>query len=269
MNLAWRIVYCFVCLQALGFSAPSYNYTVMHKHGSAFDYFNSICLSDKLDQVYGTHDLDLIWARELSSNRSSDMRILSIGSGDCSLEVRIATLMHKRSGYYPRMVCYDPTPGTMLTSRTFVTSHVRQEWITRYEFWDELFDGQSFDAVFAHHSLHHVVDLEGLYEYIAKSLVADGTFVVSDMMGRNGHRRWPEQLHIVHKLWNVLQKKQHHDSLLDKELIDYPDMDYSGQLNEGVRSQDVLPLMVEHFCFDKFVAFGGLSFGIYWESPFQ
>ena len=40
-----------------------------------------------------------------------------------------------------------------------------------------------------------------------------------------------------------------------KQHRDYPDVDYASRGFEGIRSQDILPLLVERFAFDVFIGF--------------
>ena len=60
------------------------------------------------------------------------------------------------------------------------------------------------DIYLAIHSLHHVVELEHLYEQAARSLDPDGVMLVNDMVGRNGHVRWPEAGAILNRIWSDL-----------------------------------------------------------------
>jgi hypothetical protein len=39
--------------------------------------------------------------------------------------------------------------------------------------------------------LHHVLNLEGLFGQIKSHLKEHGLFIISDIIGRNGHLRWP------------------------------------------------------------------------------
>ena len=117
-------------------------------------------------------------------------------------------------------------------------------------------------------------------------------FVISDMIGRNGHQRWPEAKRLAGRLFSKLPSvlgaaprdfimrsdpppsptrtplaRSHVDLRRRRcDLAEYPDFDYSkcgGEPSpafEGVRSQDILPLLRTHFVFEKLVAFGGIAF---------
>src|SRR5438132_1573662 len=56
-----------------------------------------------------------------------------------------------------------------------------------------------YDAVIANQALHHVLNLEHIFAEIQKCLKPQGSFIISDIIGRNGNQRWPEALDIVHE----------------------------------------------------------------------
>jgi len=114
------------------------------------------------------------------------------------------------------------------------------------------------DGFIAHHSLHHIVELERLFDLIEQSISPDGHFISCDMIGRNGHMRWPETLRDVEAIWANLpdvkkynwQHRQTHHQFLN--------WDCSNEGFEGIRAQDIMPLLVRRFSFDAFFACGGI-----------
>ena len=117
---------------------------------------------------------------------------------------------------------------------------------------------KQYSAVIANQSLHHVLDLERLFDQIKKSLRPDGYFVTSDMIGRNGHQRWPEALQQVQRFWRELPKEYRWNRAMCRYEDEYMNHDCSTEGFEGVRAQDVLPLLVERFDFHLFIAFGNV-----------
>jgi SAM-dependent methyltransferase len=115
-----------------------------------------------------------------------------------------------------------------------------------------------YSAAMASHSLHHVVNLEGLFDGIKSSLPEGGRFVVSDIIGRNGHQRWPEALEQVQALWREMPERCRYNLLLSRHEPEYVNHDCSTEGFEGVRAQDILPLLVERFDFPVFVAFANV-----------
>jgi hypothetical protein len=89
-------------------------------------------------------------------------------------------------------------------------------------------------------------------------LADDGFFLTHDMIGRNGHMRWPEVLAILNTIWSDLDERYKYNHQLKKVEREYNNWDCSKQGFEGIRSQDILPLLIETFNFELFIAWGGL-----------
>ena len=116
-----------------------------------------------------------------------------------------------------------------------------------------------YHLVMVNHSLHHFVALELLFDTIHKVLHPEGYFVADDMIGRNGHMRWPEALAILEELWAELPDRYKYNHQLRRLEIEYENWDCSRQGgNEGIRSQDILPLLLKKFHFDLFVGFANV-----------
>jgi SAM-dependent methyltransferase len=115
-----------------------------------------------------------------------------------------------------------------------------------------------YASVIANHSLHHVVNLEGLFDSIKSSLEPTGNFIVNDVIGRNGHQRWPEALEIVERLWQELPDPYRYHRILNRHDADFVNWDCSSEGFEGIRAQDILPLLIERFDFPVFIGFGNV-----------
>jgi SAM-dependent methyltransferase len=115
-----------------------------------------------------------------------------------------------------------------------------------------------YDAVIACQSLHHVINLEGLFNQIKDALKPNGLFIISDMVGRNGHRRWPEAFRIVQEFWRQLPQPYRFNHALRRHEESYVNWDCSTEAFEGIRSQDILPLLLENFHFQLFLAYGNV-----------
>jgi SAM-dependent methyltransferase len=115
-----------------------------------------------------------------------------------------------------------------------------------------------YDGIIAHQSLHHVVALEHLFDAVGAALAPHGRFIVSDMIGRNGHQRWPEALAIVREFWRELPSAYRYNRQLKRQEDEFLDWDCSTEGFEGIRAQDILPLLVERFGFDMFLGFANV-----------
>jgi hypothetical protein len=114
------------------------------------------------------------------------------------------------------------------------------------------------DVYFANHSLHHIAELEHVYTQVRRTIAPTGVLLVNDMVGRNGHIRWPEALALLSRIWQVTPARYRRNRSTGQVDDVYPDLDCSTAGFEGVRAQDVLPLLLEHFHPDVFVAFANI-----------
>ena len=87
--------------------------------------------------------------------------------------------------------------------------------------------------------------MEHLFDAVHEGLEQDGIFLTTDMIGRNGHMRWPEALEIIQAIWKFIPdhyKTNHQLKRVEKE---YDNWDCSKTGFEGIRAQDILRLLVE------------------------
>jgi SAM-dependent methyltransferase len=186
-------------------------------------------------------------------------RIISLGSGNCDTEVRLARGLLDRGRSDFVIECLDLNDAMLDRGRTHaadqgVTAHVTP---VRGDFnaWQP---DKSYDCIIANQSLHHVLALEHLFSGVADGLAAHGRFVVSDMIGRNGHQRWPEALEIVREFWTEMPTAYRYNRQLRRQDDEFLDWDCSISGFEGIRAQDILPLLVERFIFEVFIGFGNV-----------
>jgi SAM-dependent methyltransferase len=102
------------------------------------------------------------------------------------------------------------------------------------------------DVVVGFQALHHVLDLEHLYGQIRDGLDPGGVLIVHDMIGRNGHRRWPEALEVVDRIWATLPPHLRRNALTGEIDEQFVDIDCAADGFEGIRAQDVLPVLLEY-----------------------
>lgn len=187
-------------------------------------------------------------------------RLISLGAGNCDLELQLAAECLARDVDNLQIECLELNPemlgrGRAAAESAGLASMVRFEE-RDLERWRER---EPVTIVLANHSLHHLVDLEGLLDSVRASLEPDGVFLVNDMIGRNGHLRWPEARVHVEAIWSVLPRRYKFNRQLQRIEDEFADWDCSVEGNEGIRAQEVLPLLIERFAFDTFVAFGNLA----------
>jgi SAM-dependent methyltransferase len=214
---------------------------------------------------FGFEDVDGFWTCEIAAalgppGQVRAPRILSVGSGNCDFEVRLAGRM-KAMGYGDfRIDCMDINAAMLERGRRAaqaagVGPHVAA-LRTDFNAWRGAPGGYS--VVLANQSLHHVVNLEGLLDAVRLSLDGQGRFLVSDMIGRNGHMRWPEALAMVESFWAELPPAYRRDRMMGTVNEHYENVDCSRAGFEGIRAQDILPLLIERFEFTLFVPFANV-----------
>lgn len=105
-----------------------------------------------------------------------------------------------------------------------------------------------FDIINITSGLHHLVDLESVLGGIANSLNSGGEFwLIGEQVGLNGNRLYPEAREECNRLfgkWPESRRKNAGTSQTDDFM---PDIDYSSACFEGIRSQEILPLLERYF----------------------
>jgi len=152
--------------------------------------------------------------------------------------------------------CLDVNPHTLkrcreLAVREGVADHIEVA-VGDFNKWKAT---KRYAGVMANQSLHHVLNLEGLFHEVKQALDDRGYFIVSDIIGRNGHQRWPEALAEVQKFWEELPHAYRFNHQMQRQEKRYKNWDCSIAGFEGIRAQDILPLLVERFDFRLFIGF--------------
>ena len=233
----------------------------VHDLPGIFHYWSNRYLRPRL-LPFGFSNPDEMFARYLAEHSDGSCarprRFVSLGSGNCDLEASLA-LGLRAQGIPFVFDCVDLNPAMLERAKiqaaalgigdcmSFICADLNT--------WNP---DAEYDAAIANQSLHHVVNLEHLIGGIGRALRPGGRFLISDMIGRNGHQRWPEALDIVHEFWRSLPPSYrfNHKSGRYEDL--YLDHDCSGEGFEGVRSQDILPVLLESFEFRVFIPFGNV-----------
>lgn len=190
---------------------------------------------------------------------SKQLRFVSLGAGNGDLEVKLARQLRDHGVENFSIECGDINE-TMLErgremARAAGVSDLMRFEIADFNRWRPT---KSYDAVLGNQCLHHVVELDDLFASIRRNLSPDGYFLTSDMIGRNGHMRWPEALEIVNHFWRELPEKYKYNHQLQRLEVQFQNHDCSTRSFEGIRSQDILPLLIKYFHFELFVGFANV-----------
>ncbi len=189
------------------------------------------------------------------------IRMVSIGSGNGDMEVRLAEWLVQTGITNFSIECMDINTrmlerGRELAASAGVAQHILAN-TSDFNHWRP--DG-TYDLILANQSLHHVLELENLFSAIKKCLNPDGYFLTSDMIGRNGHQRWPEAKKVVDEFWQELPDNYRYNCMLCRHEPQFINHDCSTEGFEGIRAQDILPLLVQNFKFELFIPFANVIF---------
>ncbi|MDQ2948261.1 MAG: methyltransferase domain-containing protein [Acidobacteriota bacterium] len=187
------------------------------------------------------------------------LRLLSIGSGNCELEIDLALRLRAKEQSKFVIDCLELNSAMLERARVAAAQHGIDDHINLiqddFNEWKPI---HQYDAAIANQALHHVLNLEHLLTGIKASLKPRGRLIVSDMIGRNGHQLWPEALDILHQLWRKLPPSYRFNNQTRRYEELYVNEDYSRESFEAIRSQDILPLLLQHFHFELFIGFANL-----------
>jgi SAM-dependent methyltransferase len=215
-----------------------------------------------LEEV-GASGIDDLWRREIAAQcRRCDPEsatLVSVGAGNGELELSLTETLAAEGVENLTVVLLELNANmidrAMANARELgIGDRVRAEHVD-LNIWEA---SCTADVYLANHTLHHVVELEHLYAQMHAGLAADGVVLVNDMIGRNGHVRWPEAALAVHRIWGQLPERYRRNHSVGTVDDVYPDLDCSLEGFEGIRSQDVLPLLLERFHPEIYVTFANV-----------
>lgn len=184
--------------------------------------------------------------------------IASIGAGNGDVEVWLALKLQETGLTNFRFRCLELNPKMIERGRAQALSQNLRPFVefeqTNLEEWTA---DRAYSVVMANHSLHHIVGIERIFDEIQTAIGEDGSFLVNDMIGRNGHMMWPEALERVDAIWETMPDRYKFNHFLRRFEEKFENWDCSTEHNEGIRAQDILPLAMERFGFDLFCPFAG------------
>lgn len=233
----------------------------LKKLPSIFRYWNQTYVVPKIADVFGHRSIWKIYddAFVNAMDATGVRKILSIGSGDCNVEINMAERLVKAGIKNFQIECTDLSDIRLDRGRAKAKEQGLESYLTfesvDVNHWDT---DQQFAGLMAHHTLHHIVDLEGLFERMNTFMQEDSVFVCVDMIGRNGHMRWPETLHWVEAFWAQIPDHYKFNHQFEKQHEEFVNFDCSKSGFEGIRAQDIMLLMLENFTFTHFVGVGGI-----------
>lgn len=185
--------------------------------------------------------------------------VASLGTGNCEAEVAMAEQLVASGITRFQLDCIEVNPQMLARGRALASSKQMLPYLKFVEsdvkHWE---CDKQYSVIVANQSLHHFQDLEVLFGKVRLAIGHSGVFVVSDVIGRNGHMRWPEALGVVQEVWRTMPDRYKYNHLLSRYEPMYENWDCSVGGFEGIRAQDILPLLTHTFKFEMFLAYGNI-----------
>ena len=201
---------------------------------------------------------DLVWQQAVRAcgRRPDGAEIVSLGSGACALEVRLAMRL-RDAGHACRVRCVDFNPALLARGQALA----RREGVDDRMLFDVLDCNETFvlprhDVIVVNQFLHHVEQVGEFCASMQRCLAPDGVIVASDLVGRNGHALWPDTDRIVQAHWQRLPPAKTYDRYFARRTTHYRSVDHAAYSNEGIRAQDVVAHLAGAFAFESFITFG-------------
>lgn len=228
----------------------------MHALPSIFVYWSETYLLPIMRDIYGVEDIYAFFYQPMIDRASAKtVNILSCGSGDGAFEVEIAKHAMAKGFSNFRFVTTEISPILCERTRELLQKEgLQDKFEVREADLNTYVIDEPFDVVMANHSLHHIVELEHLFGQIKNAMRPESIFIINDMIGRNGHMRWPEALDVLNHIWRELPIEKRINHAMKRVEIEYINHDCSLKGFEGIRAQDILLLLTKQFNFSHFVA---------------
>jgi len=216
------------------------------KTSSALTYFLDAFHQRTIDQIGQNAWQYTINTVNKKIKEKSKINILSLGSGPGGLEMILAESFS--DGYF--MECHDINEeslklGQEKADKSKFNIKFIQTDINKIEL-----ESNKYDIIFAHASLHHMLNHEQIAKQVKKSMKEDGEFIVFDLIYKNGMMIWPETKRIANILFKLLPEKYRfhkYDPIGSEPWTELPDVDLSTTGFECIRSQDLLPVLKQEF----------------------
>jgi SAM-dependent methyltransferase len=154
--------------------------------------------TDLLSEIVGyTPPRRLVGARK-------PLRILSLGCGHGGVELNVARTLGDRPY---EIVSVDMNGSLFAEAKARADQEgLRMSWeVTDLNFIQ--IPEESFDVIYAHASLHHVLNLEHAFQQIARGLTRDGVFIMVEMIGKAEVLFWQENLDAAIELVRTMPDK--------------------------------------------------------------
>ena len=110
------------------------------------------------------------------------------------------------------------------------------------------FEFEKYDIIICCSALHHLCNLEEVFQFISHSLKTDGEFwSIGEAIGRNGNRLLQQDYNFANEIFLNLPSKFRLNKWTNTIDTKLPNNDLSGQTFEGIRSEEILNYIHQYF----------------------
>lgn len=184
--------------------------------------------------------------------KNEKINIISLGSGTGDWEVKLLEEFPEKIS----MELIDINNDLLEISKNYASKHHLDVSTNCADINKIKLENNKYDLVIVRSSLHHFLELEHIFEQINQSLKDDGNFlVIGEVIGRNGEQIYPETEKLVQQIFSTLPEKfrfNHYTKKTDEKI---PEIDFSQDSFESIRSEDIVPLLSQYFQVDEQVSF--------------
>lgn len=178
-------------------------------------------------------------------NRQPGMRMLSLGSGPGGVEFGFA-----REAPGASIHCLDLSPSLVEMGQQRAQEQGLAVTFEAADLNTHLLPADTYDLVFCHASLHHLIALEHIAAQITKTLRPGGELITVDVITDNGYRMWEQTRQVVRSLWTTLPVRfrinhtAYGEARFDPQIWE---ADTSETSMECIRSAEILPILERTF----------------------
>jgi SAM-dependent methyltransferase len=199
-------------------------------------------------------DLDVhVIERQARSRRP--LHLLSLGCGTGDAEIRLA---RQTSGML-RVTLLDLNPDLMEAARRAAATEGLPLQVKTADVNDAEIEPDCYDFIVCRASLHHFMRLEHALEQVNRGLASQGEFLVSgEWIGRRGLQMYPETERLAQSIFDKLPERLRLDAYTGEVDSVVPNIDHSVNSFEAIRSEEILPLLLDRLRPVEYVAYDGL-----------
>lgn len=206
--------------------------------------------------VASPEDLVFQQACRLGRDTPGGVAIVSFGSGGCEFEIRLAARL-RQAGHACTVRCVDFNATLLASGRMRAALEGVDNCMAFHQADCNLpLALPPHDLIVINQFLHHVECLEVFCQSVRACLAPGGAIVTSDLVGRNGHRLWPDTERVVQEHWRSLPAARTYDRYFQRCMPRYVSVDHAAYSNEGIRAQEIVACLERHFAFEVFITFG-------------